>query len=807
LKRLTNNSESEKFKIMNDTQKALETVLTGEAAKLLHQHNATILARYGALRNELVDLSKLITSRKKRIDQIVVSTRKKLDPFYDRFDPTSQANMDDLGFFRFMNQIGGAILQYMQASKSRLELIDMYSLSLVPVLTGEKGSELASVVIAEEAGSDLLTQAALEYNNTVLGLERLLGSVYLGTRNEYSRLRRKFLGGTQNQTDDDDIENQLMASFFGSRAPKRENNGPAIALIDENVILTKLFLDIMDNMPVHYEKVVPILKRGKPTGKVEKTYTLEQGEIEDWASTLVAISDRNLWNYVNNPSELTKTFMDSIRSFYAEYNSIATAIRNLVLKANLHHGETRRVIDNPDVLVKQYNRINFLSIRPSAEDTAPRTKMDTDLLVIRTKLFEHLKETLSTLSGMNRFEDSTEHYSIEQLKKAIEFRKEMTDITKTEAQKALARNIEDENEFYVGKSGNLGSLSAEREPAPKITYEDVVGSSFVTAKQHVEEVIQVASHPNIMRLSAPRGNVKSNLLFIGPYGCGKTEIARAIGGDKRIIGFNVATADMLTAYMHESVKNIKRMYDCAKDLRKGSRYTKPVAILIDEIDRLFSYGEGVHQAYDGSRMTGVLQEMMDGVVDYEGVFLVGMTNNPKALPEAILRRFKYVDVVGQLTREERAKLFRKFLTRGLPVDENVSETNYLEWADMLNHAPGDVIGKVTDEIHFKFMHELVLYDSKLSATIERNLSKKLKDREAAKKDFSFLKTALSKFRVIEAPEVTKALELVIAQPQVKMQISKAKQVYRDAREIIDGLSVIEGGSLAFGASKKASWGA
>ena len=791
---------------MIDKQTAFETVLSGEATKLLHQHNATILAKYGGLRNELVDLDKLIKARKKKIDSVLVSARKKFDPFYKQFDPVAQSSMEDLTFYRFMSQIGGSIINFIQASKSRLDMIDMYSSALIPVLTQEKGSELASVVIAEEAGSDLLNQAALEFNNTVLGLERLLGGVYLGTRNEYSRLRRKFLGGTQNQIEDDDIENQLMASFFGGRSPKRENNGPAIALVDENCVLTKMFLDLSDSLPVHYEKVVPILKRGKLTGKVEKTYTLDQGEIEDWAGTLAFLADSSVWSYVNNPNSLTKEFMEIIRAYHSEYDPIATAIRNLVLKANIHHGEHRRVVDNPDVLVKQYSRINFLSIRPSAEDVAPRTKMDSDVANIRTKLFDLFKETLTALSGMDRGAESTEQYAIEQLKKAIDLRKEMSDIQKTEAQKALARNIEDENEFYVGKSGNLGSISAEREAAPKITYEDVVGSSFVTCKKHVEEVIQVASHPNIMRLSAPRGNVKSNLLIIGPYGCGKTEIARAIGGDKRIIGFNVAVADMLTAYMHESVKNVKRMYDAAKDLRKGSRYTKPVAIIIDEIDRLFSYGEGVHQAYDGSRMTGVLQEMMDGVVDYEGVFLVGMTNNPKSVPEAVLRRFKYVDVVGQLNREERAKLFKKFLTRGLPVASSITEETYLEWADLLNHAPGDVIGKVVDEIHFKFMHELVTNDPKATSLIERNLSKKLKDREAGKKDFSFLRTALAKYREIEPSEVTKALETVIAQPQVQMQISKAKQVYRDAKDIMNGLAVIDGGSLAFGASKKATWG-
>jgi hypothetical protein len=786
--------------------------------------------------------------------------------------------------------------------------------------------------------------------------------------------------------------------------------------------------------------------------------------------------------------------------------------------------------------------------------------MDTDMAIARNKLFLHLKETLTALSGMSHFEQATEDYAILRTKEAIELKKAMDDILKTEEQKNLARNIQDDNEFYLGKSGNLGSLGSEREPAPKISYEDVVGASFITAKQHIEEVVKVASHPQIMRLSAPRGDVKSNIMLIGPYGChrkgqgilmfdgsikkvedivfgdllmgpdssprtllrlvrgvddmveivpkkgdpwvvnqhhtmklvktqdksrkgyrainelvevplneyltwsqykktihplyrvgvdfqkttentnlsiepyilggllgdgclrnrqsvstadpeivqeiyayaasaglsintqskpenlamdynittgmiggqdnplrtklrkmnlfdsdsgnkfipyayktsskenrreilaglidtdghlhgstcydltskskqlttdiafiarslgmaayvrpckkksqngtegqyyrviisgdvnqipvkiprkkasqrvrkhnvlrtgfstrklgreefygftvnhdnlyllddftvvrncGKSEMAKAIGADKRIIGFNVSTADMLTAYMHESVKNVKRMYDLAKDMRRSSRYTKPVGILMDEFDRLFTYGEGVHAAYDGSRMTGVLQEMMDGIVGYEGVFLVALTNLPKSVPEAVLRRFKYIDVVGQLSQEERAQLFKHFLTRGLPIDPSVTQENYMAWSEIMVGAPGDVIGKVADEIHFKFMHELVEAKPEKVKAIEKALNKRLRDRESKKQDFDFIRKALGSYKTITAEEISSALETVIKQPQVKMQIEKAVQVYKDSEDILKGLSKIGKSGLGFGGDvrkKSDLWG-
>ena len=779
---------------------ALETVLSGEAQRMLGQQSAQVLAKYGVIRPELEDLQIAISGAASKVNTVLKTARKQLDPLRERYDFTSKAGLDDLSLFRFINNVGGGLINFIYNSYTRLHQMDLYLSVLLPVLSSTRSVELTSVIMAEESGSNLMLAARDEYQNTVIQFEKLLGGIYLGTRNEYKKLRKKFLGGTANAPDTDDVEEQLMRSFFGMKPPKSETNGPAVALIDDNCILTQLFLDIADNLPRHYEKVTPILKRGKLTGKTTTVKFLDNGEVEDWAGTMASIAHPTYWNYINAPGDLTANILTVTKAFQTAYSSVAPALHALVEKADLVRKEEDRrfAIEDPTMLVKQYNRINFLSIRPSAEDIAPRTKMDSDMAVARGKLFLHLQETLNALSGMYHYMQATEDYAMLRTKEAIVLKEAMDDILKTEEQKNLQRNIADDNEFYVGKSGQLGSIGSEREPAPKIRYEDVVGASFITAKQHIEEVVKVASHPQIMRLSAPRGDVKSNIMLIGPYGCGKSEMAKAIGGDKRIIGFNVAVADLLTAYMHESVKNIKRMFDLAKDMRRSSRYTKPVGILLDEFDRLFTYGEGVHAAYDGSRMTGVLQEMMDGIVGYEGVFLVTLTNIPKAVPEAVLRRFKYIDVVGQLDQAERAQLFKQFLTRGLPIDPSVTQDDYMKWSEILVNAPGDVIGKVADEIHFKFMHELVLGSPDKVRIIEKTLNKRLRNREANPKDFDYIRKALGSHKTIGASDIVTALESTIKQPQVKMQIEKARQTYKDAADIMAGLATIGKQGLGFG---------
>lgn len=780
---------------------SLQTLLEGEAAKMAQHHASVLVSKYAKIHQQLIALQKAVNECSPKLGDTALRVHDVFDPGWDAFD-VSRSDLEEFSLFKFLNVVGHSISTLAAGSSMRLYALAAHCQTVVPILT-KKQFGISALSGAEESANQILALADEEFEATVLGFDKLVGGVYLATRREYKRLRRKFLGEASKQNEErDPIEDHMMMQLFGVRPPQQEPPlGPATALIDENCVLTQLLTDAANVLPKYYERVVPIVKRGVATSQTKTMKYLDDGEVDDAARTIARISHPTFVRYAMDPGELLDSIMGILQKFFNSYSGLEEALRDVVERSDLGLSRAKKDLQkkmaNPRGLARQYSRINFLSIRPVAEDVTPRTRMERDYAEARTKLLEHLKETILALSKMKPDHGDTEAYAVARTREAVELKSKMDEVTHSDRQKSLERNIRDDNEFYVSKGGNLGSLESEREPAPKIRYEDVIGDSFVKAKAHVEEVVEVASHPHIMRISAPRGDVKSNILLIGPYGCGKTEMAKAIGGDKRIIGFNVTTADLLTAYMHESVKNVKRMFDNAKDMRRKSRYTKPVGLLIDEFDRLFSYGEGVHQAYDGPRMTGIMQEMMDGVVGYEGVFMVALTNVPKEVPEAILRRFKFVDVVGQLTREERAKLFKMFLTRGLPLAPSVTEEAYLGWAETLVNAPGDVIGKVADEIHFKFMKEFVAENPSKMASIERALASRLKDREARPTDHAYVKKALGIHKQVGSEAIGTALEAVLKQPQVQMQINKAREVYRDAEEIMAGLSVVGKRGLGF----------
>lgn len=782
---------------------ALTEFLNSEAAKAMLQHAGGLRARYGHMLPKLKALHDAIESGKSTIFNIAYDRLSAFDPVSRGFS-ISRADLDGLTMFKFTRSLLHMMSSTIMGSAQRLTEMSSFLDAVIPALEGQD-MRAATQGIAEEQAANLLATSATEFGSVVTQFDKVVGGLYLATKQEYKRLRRVFLGeSSKRDSRNDDTEDYLMMQFFGGKRPEQDRPlGPALALIDDNCILTHLLMDLSDSIPRPYEKTVPVLRKGKVTDKTRAVKVLDESEVEDFARALRHLSCNPYMEYVNNPQTLLLRALGILEDYYYSYRTIADALRELLRSyvSGIAQSDIDHPLAHPGSIAKPYGRINFLAIRPSAEDTAPKTKAEADYADARTELFHYLRDTINSLLNMKEG-DEMEQYSIERVKGAIELKIEMDEVQKSEYERNLKRNITDDNEFYVSRGGNLGSLEVERAPAPKITYDDVIGESFVKARHHIEEVVKVASHANVMRLTAPRGDIKSNLLLIGPFGCGKTELARAVGSDRRVIGFNIATADLLTAYMHESVKNIKRMYDHAKDMRRKSRYTKPVALLMDEFDRLFDYGQGVHQAYDGARMTGTIQEMMDGVVNYEGVFIIAMTNVPKQVPKAVLRRFKYVDVVGQLTSAERAKLLKLFLSKGLPLDPSITDVSYNGWAEMLNHAPGDVIGKVADEIHFKFMHDFVHDKEGRAAEVEKVLAKRLREREVTPKDRAYVKKALAAYGHISSEQVTTALESVLKQPQVQMQIEAAKTCFREAQDILDGLTVVGDAGFGFGGSGK-----
>ncbi len=213
---------------------------------------------------------------------------------------------------------------------------------------------------------------------------------------------------------------------------------------------------------------------------------------------------------------------------------------------------------------------------------------------------------------------------------------------------------------------NIGKMKGEvfdKETQVDTSFDDVAGLD--SAKEDLKEVIKFLKNPS--QFHQLGGTVPKGVLLVGPPGTGKTLMARAVAGEADVPFFSLTGSSFMEMFVGVGAARVRDLFDSAKE-------NKPAIIFIDELESVGrKRGAGVGGGHDEREQTlNQLLSEMDGFEPRDNIVVIGATNRPDILDQAIRRpgRFDREITVDMPTVSEREEILEVHV-KDVPLAEDV----------------------------------------------------------------------------------------------------------------------------------------
>ncbi|MEI7946896.1 MAG: CDC48 family AAA ATPase [bacterium] len=172
--------------------------------------------------------------------------------------------------------------------------------------------------------------------------------------------------------------------------------------------------------------------------------------------------------------------------------------------------------------------------------------------------------------------------------------------------------------------------------SPNVHWNDVGGLGSL--KQRLIEAVEwPLKYPALFEkggVTPPKG-----ILLVGPPGCGKTLMAKAIATESQANFISVKGPALMSKWVGESEKGIREIFHKA-------RQAAPCIIFFDEIDALVATrSSGTSDSHVSERLLSQFLAEFDGLDELRGVLVLGATNRRDMLDAAVLRPGRFDDIV------------------------------------------------------------------------------------------------------------------------------------------------------------------